>query len=105
MITAIVNFKLPDGLTEDAAAKLFQETAPRYQAMAGLVRKYYLHDPETGIGGGCYLFEDMAAAKAVFNDDWQALLKEKYGATPDVRYFQTPVIVDNANGSIDVAAA
>ena len=104
MITAIVNFQLPDGLTEDSAAKLFQETAPRYQGMVGLVRKYYLHDPETGIGGGCYLFEDRAAAEAIFNDEWRALLKEKYGASPDVRYFQTPVIVDNASGSIDLAA-
>ena len=104
MITAIVNFKLPDGITEDNAAKLFQETAPRYQGMAGLVRKYYLHDPETGIGGGCYLFEDRAAAEAIFNDEWRALLKEKYGASPDVRYFQTPVIVDNASGNIDLAA-
>lgn len=103
MITAIVNFKLP-GVTRDAAAKLFQETAPRYQGMGGLVRKYYLHDPATETAGGCYLFEDQAAAEAVFNGEWRALIAERYGAEPDVRYFETPVIVDNASGSIDLAA-
>ena len=104
MITAVVNFKLPEGTTQEAATKLFQETAPRYQGMGGLIRKYYLFDPETLVAGGCYLFEDRMAALDVFNEDWHALIAERYGAEPVVRYFETPVIVDNASGNIEMAA-
>ena len=42
MITAIVRFKLPDNVTLDAATELFKGSAPKYQNLPGLVRKYYL---------------------------------------------------------------
>ena len=108
MITAIVQFKLTDGTSLEDAAAIFQGTAPRYRGMSGLMRKYYLFDPETGTGGGCYLFNSRASAEAVFNDDWRALIKDKYGAEPRIHYFETPVVVDNISneivGSAKVAA-
>ena len=82
MITAVVQFKLTDGTSLEDATAIFQSTAPRYRGMTGLMRKYYLFDPETGTGGGCYLFETRAAVEAVFNDAWRALIKDKYGAEP-----------------------
>lgn len=100
MITAIVQFKLPDGATLEEVTSIFQSTAPRYRGLAGLVRKYYLFDPETKMGGGCYLFENRAAAEAMFNDEWRTLIKDKYGAEPNVGYFETPVVVDNATEEI-----
>lgn len=104
MITAIVNFPLSKDLTLETARKLFEDSAPRYQGIEGLIRKYYLYDPATQIGGGCYLFEDRATAEATFNDDWRKLIADRYGAAPDVRFFETPVIVDNALGDVAVAA-
>lgn len=100
MITAVVQFKLTDGTSLEDATAIFQGTAPRYRGMSGLMRKYYLFDPETGIGGGCYLFEDRAAAEAVFDEDWRALIKDKYGAEPRIHYFETPVVVDNISDHI-----
>ena len=100
MITVVVQFKLPEGTSLEDATAIFQSTAPRYLGMTGLIRKYYLFDPETGTGGGCYLVEDRAAAEAVFNDAWRALIKEKYGAEPDIQYFETPVVVDNVSNEI-----
>ncbi len=100
MITAVVRFKLTGGTSLDDATAIFQSTAPRYRGMTGLMRKYYLFDPDTGTGGGCYLFENRAAAEAVFNDAWRALIKEKYGAEPDIDYFETPVVVDNVSDEI-----
>ena len=100
MITAVVQFKLTDGTSLEDATAIFQNTAPRYRGMTGLMRKYYLFDPETGTGGGCYLFETRAAAEAVFNDDWRALIKDKYGAEPDIQYFESPVVVDNVTNEI-----
>ena len=100
MITAVVQFKLTNGTSLDDARAIFQSTAPRYQGMPGLLRKYYLFDPETGTGGGCYLFETRAAAEAVFNEDWRALIKDKYGAERGIQYFETPVVVDNVSNEI-----
>ena len=100
MITAVVQFKLTDGTSLEDATAIFQSTAPRYLGMTGLMRKYYLFNPETGTGGGCYLFETRAAAEAVFNDAWRALIKDKYGAEPGIHYFETPVVVDNVSNEI-----
>ncbi len=104
MITAVVNFPLPSGTDLGKARELFAGTAPRYRSIEGLVRKYYLFDPATGVGGGCYLFEDRASAEATFDDEWRTFIAGRYGADPDVRFFETPVVVDNSIGDIAVAA-
>ena len=100
MITAVVQFTLTPGTTLADATAIFQSTAPRYLGLAGLIRKNYLFDPTSGVGGGCYLFTSRAAAEAIFDDKWRALISEKYGAEPDVRYFETPVVVDNVVNEI-----
>ena len=100
MITAVVQFKLNEGTSLEDATAIFQSTAPRYRGMSGLVRKYYLFDPENGKGGGCYLFENRAAAEKVFDASWRALIRDKYGAEPIIQYFETPVVVDNVSGEI-----
>jgi len=87
MITAIVQFQLGDDATAEKTAAIFRQTAPRYLGMNALVRKYYLFDPETRRGGGCYLFEDRTAAEKVFNAEWRAIVTEKYGAAPEITYY------------------
>ncbi len=96
MITALVQFPLSAGTTPDQARELFEGSAPKYQGLTGLVRKYYLFDEQNMTGGGCYLWESRAAADAVYTDEWKAMIKARYGAAPQIRYFSTPVIVDNA---------
>jgi len=105
MITAIVRFKLPATLDAAAAARLFQGSAPKYQGLAGLVRKYYLFDDESRTGGGCYLWESREAAERVYNAEWRKMITERYGAPPEISYFETPVIVDNALGTTILDAA
>lgn len=105
MITAIVNFKLPDGMDSKNAAEMFKGSAPNYRVMKGLVRKYYLFDGENRIGGGVYLWKSRAEAEAVYTPQWRAYIAERYGAPPDIRYFETAVIVDNESGKILADAA
>ena len=100
MITAVVQFSLTPGMTLEEASAVFESTAEKYLGMRGLIRKNYLFDPETSKGGGCYLFETRAAAEAVFNKDWRTMIKDRYGAEPDVRYFETPFVVDNVSDEI-----
>lgn len=94
MITAVVQFPLPKGMSVKDAKALFEGSAPRYKGLPGLVRKYYLFGD--GVGGGCYLWESREAAEKVYDAEWRARLKERYGAEPQIAYFETPVIVDNA---------
>lgn len=96
MITAIVRFRLPETVKLADAEKLFRGSAPKYEGLAGLVRKYYLFDEATHTGGGVYLWESREAAEKVYNTDWQKMIAERYGAPPEINYFESPVIVDNA---------
>jgi hypothetical protein len=98
MITAIVRFKLPPSIKLDDARKLFEGSAPKYKGLTGLVRKYYLFDEASHTGGGVYLWESRAAAEKVYNADWKRMITERYGAAPEISYFESPVIVDNAQG-------
>lgn len=95
MITAIVNFKLPADIDAKKAAELFRASAPNYEGLGGLVRKYYLFDAATHTGGGVYLWHSRAEAEAVYTPQWRAYIAERYGTPPEIRYFETPVIVDN----------
>ncbi len=96
MITAIVRFKLPETIKLADAEKMFQGSAPKYEGLSGLVRKYYLFDDKTHTGGGVYLWESREAADRVYNADWKKMITERYGAAPEIMYFESPVIVDNA---------
>ena len=105
MITAIVNFKLPAGIDARKAAELFKGSAAKYRGMKGLVRKYYLFDEQSRIGGGVYLWKSRADADAVYTPQWKSYIAERYGAPPDIRYFETAVVVDNESDKILADAA
>lgn len=104
MITAIVRFKLPASITAANAAELFRGSAPKYQGLEGLVRKYYLFDEKSRTGGGVYLWESREAADKVYTADWRRMIAERYGAEPEILYFDTPVIVDNDSEEVLLAA-
>jgi hypothetical protein len=97
MITAIVRFKLPATIDAAKAAELFQGSAPKYQGLAGLIRKYYLFDAESRTGGGCYLWESREAAERVYTAEWRNMIADRYGTPPEISFFDTPVIVDNTS--------
>lgn len=105
MITAIVNFRLPPEVDAAQAAELFKGSAPKYRGMPGLIRKYYLFDAQSRIGGGVYLWRRRADAESVYTPQWKAYIAERYGAPPEIRYFETAVVVDNETDRIVADAA
>jgi hypothetical protein len=105
MITTIVNFKVPADIDAKKAAELFKGSAPKYRGLKGLVRKYYLFDETQRIGGGVYLWKSKADAEAVYTPQWKAYIAERYGAPPDIRYFETSVVVDNESEKTILSAA
>ena len=102
MITAIVQFGLPKPVSLDEAAKMFESTAPKYQNLPGLVRKYYLYGE--GTGGGVYLWKSRADGEKVYTAEWRRMIADRYGAEPEITFFESPVIVDNDLQSVQVAA-
>ena len=95
MITAIVNFTLPSAITLEVATELFKNGADNYRSVPGLIRKYYLLSDDGQTAGGIYLWKNQESAVDFYNQDWFQLIEDKYHCTPNISYFQTPVVVDN----------
>ena len=76
-----------------------------YRNLPGLVRKYYLRSEDGRRAGGVYLWESRAAAEACYGGEWKARVEQLYGSTPEILWFDTPVIVDNSAGGTIVKAA
>lgn len=100
MITALVEFSLPQPITRDQAQQTFQSTAPKYRGMPGLLRKYYVLSPDGCRAGGIYLWQSRAAAELVYTAEWKAFVRGKYGAEPAITWYECPVVVDNLTDSI-----
>ncbi|MFN3656461.1 MAG: YdhR family protein [Pseudolabrys sp.] len=104
MIVAIVTFNLAQPTTLAEMTRTFQATAPKYQGMAGLLRKNYWMSEDGRRAGGIYVWASRADAERVYTPEWKKFVEGKYGAPPHIEFLQSPVMVDNRDGTISVAA-
>jgi hypothetical protein len=104
MFIAIVQIPMTKRDREAAVASA-RSTAPTYTALKakGLVRKYYLNG-EAG-GGGVYLWQSEAAARAWYTPDWEKRVEAAFGAKPTVTYYDNHVVVDNETDEVRVEDA
>lgn len=100
MITVIAAYQLPKPITRDEARRIFLSTAPKYQDVPGLVRKYYVLSQDGNSVGGIYLWNSRAEADAMYTESWRAFVREKYGTEPSLTYMDSPVVVDNLTHEI-----
>ena len=100
MITTITTFQLPKTITLEEARTIFLSTAPKYQDVAGLIRKVYIYSEDDNTVGGIYLWNSRADAEAMYTESWKAFVQEKYGTDPSVTYLESPVVVDNITHEI-----
>lgn len=100
MITTITTFQLPKSITLEEARTIFLSTAPKYQDVAGLIRKVYIYSEDDNTVGGIYLWNSRADAEAMYTESWKAFVREKYGTDPSVTYLESPVVVDNVTHEI-----
>ena len=91
----VVQFDLPKR-SEELAVKGGTSTAPTYRGLAkkGLIRKDYLNG-ENGTGG-VYLWESRADADAFYTGPWLEGIRERYGMDPQIKFFHTACVTDNA---------
>jgi hypothetical protein len=104
MIVAIVTFQLSQPETLANITKTFQATAPKYRGVPGLIRKNYFMSEDGRRAGGIYTWESRADAERMYTPDWSKFVEAKYGTPPVVEYLHSPVMVDNRDGTISVAA-
>jgi len=100
MITALVQFKLPQPMTREKAKEVFLSTAPKYRGTQGLIRKYYVLSQDGGTAGGVYLWKSREDAERQYSAEWKNFVREKYGAPPSITWFESPVVVDNLTNEI-----
>ncbi len=100
MIAVLVQIKLPNPITRDAACETFMSTAPKYREVEGLVRKHYILSQDGLTAGGVYIWNSQEDAERLYTKEWREFIQDKYGTLPNVTYFENPVIVDNVSGDI-----
>lgn len=100
MITEYVRFALPAGITREEVVAGMREVAPRWQREPHLVRKTFILDPALRFTGAFYLWKDRQSAEAAHDSAWRARVLHTYGSVPEIQYFDTPLVVDNALGQI-----
>ena len=95
MITEIVTFRIPAGMSPDEVLALYEKSVPVWQANPHLLRKNYLYDPQANTGGGVYTWKTKEAALEGHGEAFKARIRETFGCEPEFAYFETPIVVDN----------
>jgi len=104
MMTAIVQYKLPPQMSQSACAEHFRAIAPRFRDVPGLIRKQFIC-AEDGWAGGVYLWQTREDAEAFYAGPWLDGIRDRYGMDPQIRFFETPCITDNAIGAVPLPDA
>jgi hypothetical protein len=95
LITVVTRFQLPAGVSADQIRAAFDEAAPKFRNVPGLVRKQFLRSKDCRTAGGVYLRDDEGAARAFMNERVAPMIREKYHFDPAIEFYDSPVIVDN----------
>jgi hypothetical protein len=98
MITEYVLFDLPAGISRNEVVQGMRDVVPRWRANAELIRKTFVYDPAANQAGAFYLWPNREAAQRAHDEAWRRRIRETYGSEPVIRYFDTPIVVDNAVG-------
>jgi len=90
---AFVRFPAPPGLDEGLLRRILEDSVPRYRGITGLHRKYFISDAATG--GGVYEWESRELALTFYDAAWRERMKQVYGVTPELQFFDIRATVDN----------
>lgn len=105
MITEVVLWRLPEGMTKDDITAKFRASVPAWQGRPDLIHKAFLFNEKSRWVGGVYLWKTIEAAKEAHGPAFQERIRANFGATPEFQYFDTPIVIDNeAKQVVDVAA-
>jgi len=95
MTTTLTEFEVPPGTPAEAVDAAIEEVAPAFRTIPGLLRKYFLRSEDGTLTGGCYLWETREQARAFSEGPLREMIRERFGVECSIRYFDTPLVVDN----------
>ncbi len=95
MITEIVLWRLPEGMSRDDVTAKYRASVPTWQANPDLIHKAFLFDEASRRVGGVYLWKNVDAAKQAHGPAFQDRINANFGAKPEFQYFETPIVIDN----------
>jgi hypothetical protein len=72
-------------LSIEEIMEIAESRADEFRALPGLTQKYYLHDPETGEVGGCYLWDSAEDLDEYKRSELSASIAEAYQAESEPR--------------------
>ena len=96
MITEYVLFDVPKTMPREQVVAGMRAVAPKWRATPDLIRKTFVYDPDNSQTGAFYLWRNQAAAVRAHDAAWREGVLKNFGSVPVIRYFQTPLVVDNA---------
>jgi len=105
MITEVVLWRLPDGMSREDLTAKFRASVPAWQNRADLMHKAFLFDEITRRAGGVYVWKTIEAAKEAHGSAFQERIRTVFSATPKFQYFETPIVIDNRAKQVADAAA
>ena len=105
MITEIVLFRLPEGMSREAAIAKYRLSVPTWQANPDLIRKTFLFDETSRRGGGVYNWKSIEAAQLGHGPEFQKRIEATFGSKPEFQYFESPIVIDNTTNQVSDEAA
>ena len=104
MITEIVTFDLPKGISRADTMDKYRQTAPAWSRNADLVRKHSFFDEAQSLGGGVYIWKTMQAAEKWHGEEYIKRIKDLYGSDVTMTRFDTLLVVDNVTNEVSELA-
>ncbi|MEM9727326.1 MAG: YdhR family protein [Myxococcota bacterium] len=93
-VATIVDVTPPWYAFRPLVVRKYREAVPTYQAVPGLLYKYFSISSEGKIGG-IYLWENRQAANEFYDEAWHARIVDTYGKPGHVEYFDAPLVLAN----------
>ena len=82
----IQTIKFASQLSEEEVMRVAREREPQFQAIPGLIQKYYIKPANDGYYGGIYVWESVESLNAYTASDLARSIPEAYGVigTPEI---------------------
>ncbi|MEZ5660207.1 MAG: hypothetical protein R3E83_17195 [Burkholderiaceae bacterium] len=100
MITEIVSFTTPVGMTREQMIADAEGTIARWSDYPGLVRKMYVWDAAARRGKGIYLWHSLAQAEQAHDEAWLGRAEQHGGNRPTIERYDCFMILENPGGAV-----
>ena len=105
MHLVIWTYEVMEGKTRQDLLAVINATAPEYQNVPGLIRKYYALGTGLRTVMEFYLWESRAAADKFFNWEWDGETTRRWESARMTREdFEVPKVVEGVHGTVAMEA-